>query len=105
MDLLPHSGNSSFDFDTIQLHGDEDQNFISEVKSNFKKKIYKSISPEDFKTTELVDVDWFLIEAKPSSNQMPGGNNTTWDWSDFKNIKAQDVIKHPNWSMGKNEEK
>ena len=76
-----------FDFDTIQLHGDEDQNFISEVKSNFKKKIYKSISPEDFKTTVLIDVDQFLIEAKPSSNQMPGGNNKTWDWSDFENIK------------------
>ena len=76
-----------FDFDTIQLHGDEDQNFISEVKSNFNKKIYKSISPEDFKTTELIDVDQFLIEAKPSSNQMPGGNNTNWDWSDFKNVK------------------
>ena len=76
----------------IQLHGDEDQNFISEVKSNFKKKIYKSISPEDFKTTELVDVDQFLIEAKPSSNQMPGGNNTTWDWSDFKNIKKLPYI-------------
>ena len=76
-----------FDFDTIQLHGNEDQNFISEVKSNFKKKIYKSISPDDFKTTELTDVDKFLIEAKPSSNQMPGGNNTTWDWSDFENSK------------------
>ena len=50
-----------FDFDIIQLHGDEDQNFISEVKSNFKKKIYKSISPEDFKTTGLIDVDQFLI--------------------------------------------
>ena len=76
-----------FDFDIIQLHGDEDQNFISEVKSNFKKKIYKSISPEDFKTTGLIDVDQFLIEAKPSSNQMPGGNNKTWDWSDFENIR------------------
>ena len=30
-----------FDFDTIQLHGSEDQKFINEVKSNFKKKIYK----------------------------------------------------------------
>jgi len=81
-----------FDFDTIQLHGNEDQNFISEVKNNFKKNIYKSISPEDFKTTELIDVDKFLIEAKPSSNQMPGGNNKTWDWSDFKNIKKLPYI-------------
>ena len=81
-----------FDFGTIQLHGNEDQNFISEVKSNFKKKIYKSISPEDFKTTELINIDKFLIEAKPSSNQMPGGNNKTWDWSDFKNIKKLPYI-------------
>jgi phosphoribosylanthranilate isomerase len=81
-----------FDFDTIQLHGNEDQNFISEVKSSFKKNIYKSISPEDFKKTELIDVDHFLIEAKPSSNQMPGGNNKTWDWSDFKNIKKLPYI-------------
>ena len=81
-----------FDFDTIQLHGNEDQKFINKVKSNFKKKIYKSISPEDFKTTELIDVDKFLIEAKPSSNQMPGGNNKTWDWSDFKNIKKLPYI-------------
>jgi len=81
-----------FDFDTIQLHGNEDQSFISEVKRNFKRNIYKSISPEDFKTTELIDVDQFLIEAKPSSNQMPGGNNKTWDWSDFKNIKKLPYI-------------
>ncbi len=81
-----------FDFDTIQLHGNEDQKFISEVKNLFKKKIYKSISPEDFKTTELIDVDQFLVEAKPSSNQMPGGNNKTWDWSNFKNIKKLPYI-------------
>ena len=81
-----------FDFDTIQLHGNEDQNFINQVKSNFKKKIYKSISPEDFKTTELINVDRFLIEAKPFPNQMPGGNNKTWDWSDFKNIKKLPYI-------------
>ena len=81
-----------FDFDTIQLHGNEDQNFISEVKNNFKKNIFKSISPEDFKKTELIDVDQFLIEAKPTSKQMPGGNNKTWDWSNFKNIKKLPYI-------------
>ena len=78
---------SIFDFDTIQLHGDESQSFINEVKKNFEKKIFKSISPEDFEITNLVNVDKFLIEAKPTTNQMPGGNNNTWEWSDFKNTK------------------
>jgi len=27
-----------FDFDTIQLHGEESQDFINEVKNNFKKR-------------------------------------------------------------------
>ena len=27
-----------------------------------------------------------------SLNQIPGGNNTTWDWSDFKNTKKLPYI-------------
>tara|TARA_B100000963_G_scaffold300615_1_gene273043 strand:- start:950 stop:1576 length:627 start_codon:yes stop_codon:yes gene_type:complete len=81
-----------FDFDIIQLHGKESQDFINEVKKNFKKKIFKSISPEDFELTKLVNVDRFLIEAKPTANQMPGGNNNTWEWSDFQNIKKLPYI-------------
>ena len=83
---------SIFDFDTIQLHGDENQDFINEIKKNFKKKIYKSISPEDFEKTNLINVDQYLIEAKPSSNQMPGGNNKTWGWDNFKNSKKLPYI-------------
>ncbi len=81
-----------FDFEIIQLHGDETQNFINKIKSNFNKKIYKSITPENFEKTDLINVDQYLIEAKPSSSQMPGGNNKTWDWSDFKNIKKLPFI-------------
>ena len=81
-----------FDFDTIQLHGEESQDFINEVKNNFNKKIYKSISPEGFKITNLVNVDQFLIESQPTSNQMPGGNNNTWEWSDFQNTKKLPYI-------------
>jgi len=83
---------SVFDFDTVQLHGNESQNLINEVKENFKKKIYKSISPEDFEKTNLINVDKYLIEAKPSSNQMPGGNNKTWEWNNFKNPKKLSYI-------------
>ena len=83
---------SVFDFDTIQLHGNESQELINEVKQNFKKKIYKSISPKEFEKTNLINVDQYLIEDKPSSNQMPGGNNKTWEWNNFKNAKKLPYI-------------
>lgn len=74
-----------FNFQTIQLHGDENQALIDQIKSKFKKKIYKSISPEEFEVTHLKNIDSFLIEAKPNSTDQPGGNNKTWNWSNFKN--------------------
>ena len=33
-----------------------------------------------------------MIEAKPNINQMPGGNNKTWEWSDFKILKKLPYI-------------
>ena len=74
-----------YNFQTIQLHGDENQEFIDKIKSQFQKKIYKSISPEEFKVTNLKNIDRFLIEAKPDLKEQPGGNNKTWNWSNFEN--------------------
>ncbi len=81
-----------FDFDTIQLHGNENQKFINEVKSNFQKKIFKSLSPEEFSENNLSNVDYFLIEGKPEKNDQPGGNNKTWNWSQFSNPKKLPFI-------------
>ena len=74
-----------YNFQTIQLHGNENQELIDKIKSQFQKKIYKSISPEEFKVTDLKNIDQFLIEAKPDLKDQPGGNNKTWNWSNFKN--------------------
>ncbi len=74
-----------YNFQTIQLHGNEDQDLINEIKSLFQKKIYKSISPNEFKVTNLKNIDRFLIEAKPDLKEQPGGNNKTWNWSKFEN--------------------
>ena len=74
-----------FDFDTIQLHGNEDQDLINTIKKKFNKSIYKSITPEKFIGEYFQNVDFFLIEDKPSKEEMPGGNNKTWDWSSFNN--------------------
>ena len=78
-----------FDFNTIQLHGSENQSTIDEIYHHFKKDIYKSISPINFQNTTLKNVVKFLIEGDPSKNDQPGGNNKTWNWNDFKN--SQDL--------------
>ncbi|MDB3863291.1 phosphoribosylanthranilate isomerase [Alphaproteobacteria bacterium] len=78
-----------FDFNTIQLHGSENQSTINEIYHHFKKDIYKSISPINFQNTTLKNVVKFLIEGEPSKNDQPGGNNKTWNWNDFKN--SQDL--------------
>ena len=78
-----------FDFNTIQLHGNENQSTINKIYHHFKKDIYKSISPINFQNTTLKNVVKFLIEGEPSKNDQPGGNNKTWDWNDFKN--SQDL--------------
>ena len=78
-----------FDFNTIQLHGSENQSTINEIYHHFKKDIYKSISPINFRNTTLKNVVKFLIEGDPSKNDQPGGNNKTWNWNDFKN--SQDL--------------
>jgi phosphoribosylanthranilate isomerase len=74
-----------FDFHTIQLHGSENQKFISKVKSTFQKKIFKSLPPEELAENDLSNVDYYLIEGKPEKNDQPGGNNKIWNWSQFSN--------------------
>tara|TARA_B100000965_G_C19573676_1_gene750317 strand:- start:221 stop:844 length:624 start_codon:yes stop_codon:yes gene_type:complete len=76
---------SIYNFQTIQLHGNEDQEFIDQIKLQFQKRIYKSISPKDFMITKLNNIDQFLIEGHSNSNEQPGGNNKTWNWSEFEN--------------------
>ena len=81
-----------FDFHTIQLHGSEDQKFINEVKSKFQKQIFKTLSPEALIENNFSNVDYFLIEGKPEKNEQPGGNNKTWNWSEFYNPKKLPFI-------------
>jgi len=81
-----------FDFHTIQLHGNEDQKFINEVKSKFQKQIFKTLSPEALIENNFSNVDYFLIEGKPEKNEQPGGNNKTWNWSEFSNPKKLPFI-------------
>ncbi len=81
-----------FNFGSIQLHGNETQDFINECKKKFNKPIFKSIYPNDFSKTILQNIDYYLIDSKPSRKQMPGGNNSIWDWTNFNNTKKLPFI-------------
>ena len=69
----------------IQLHGDEDQAYIDEIKNEFDLKIIKKIS---IKTTSDLNkinnfkyVDYLLFDYKPDVNELPGGNSKSFDWN------------------------
>ena len=77
----------------IQLHGDEDQAYIDEIKNEFDLKIIKKIS---IKTTSDLNkinnfkyVDYLLFDYKPDVNELPGGNSKSFDWYLLKAQKIQ----------------
>ena len=74
----------------IQLHGDEDNNYINHLKKEFDLKIIKSIginNKDDLrKMDDLQLSDYFLFDYKPKINELPGGNAKRFDWSLLQNI-------------------
>ena len=75
----------------IQLHGNEDNNYINQLKNEFDLIIIKSIginSKDDFRKMEDLQLsDYFLFDYKPKINELPGGNAKRFDWSLVQNIK------------------
>ncbi len=74
----------------IQLHGNEDNNYINQLKKEFDLKIIKSIginNKDDLrKMDDLQLSDYFLFDYKPKINELPGGNAKKFDWSLLQNI-------------------
>ncbi len=75
----------------IQLHGDENQSYIDEVKNDFKLKIIKKISiktADDLnKISSYRNIDYLLFDYKPNNNELPGGNSKSFDWRLLKGQK------------------
>ena len=75
----------------VQLHGNEDQEYINAIKKNFKVKIIKKISIGVLKDIDQIynydEVDYFLFDYKPKDNELPGGNAKKFDWTLLKDIK------------------
>ena len=78
--------------DYIQLHGNEDKNYISEIKKNNSIKIIKNIavsSKEDLlKIEKYPNADFLLFDYKPTEEELPGGNAKKFSWDLIKDIKT-----------------
>tara|TARA_B100002052_G_C15761925_1_gene542786 strand:- start:38 stop:667 length:630 start_codon:yes stop_codon:yes gene_type:complete len=74
----------------VQLHGEEDEKYINEIKK-FNIKVIKKISVSNKKDIENIknykNVDYFLFDYKPKQNELPGGNAKSFDWNILKEFK------------------
>ena len=77
----------------IQLHGEESQIYIDELKNRFEIKIIKKISIKKIEDLNKINnyskIDYLLFDYKPEINELPGGNSKTFDWSLLKDKKIE----------------
>jgi len=76
--------------DHIQLHGNEDINYINNLRDQFNLKIIKSIGirkkQDLYKVKKFKQIDYFLFDYKPNVNELPGGNAKQFNWDLLNNI-------------------
>ena len=84
---------SSLNLKYIQLHGNEEQLYIDEIKNKFDVKIIKKISINNSKDLSEIEkynnIEYLLFDYKPSNNELPGGNSKSFDWNLLKGQKIK----------------
>ena len=74
------------------MHGNEDKNYIFEIKKKNSIKIIKNISvnsKEDLlKIEKYPNADFLLFDYKPTEEELPGGNAKRFSWDLVKDIKT-----------------
>ncbi|MEE1056634.1 MAG: phosphoribosylanthranilate isomerase [Acutalibacteraceae bacterium] len=74
--------------DIIQLHGDEDKNYIVKMKELSDKPIIKAVrvqSTEQVLLAEKLDCDYLLLDAYSESEY--GGSGKTFNWDIIPQLK------------------
>ena len=69
----------------VQLHGKENNEYISKLKNKFNLKVIKAIGIQKKndlkKIIKYTAADFFLFDYKCKKNELPGGNAKSFDWS------------------------
>tara|TARA_B100001057_G_scaffold495736_1_gene595445 strand:+ start:1563 stop:2192 length:630 start_codon:yes stop_codon:yes gene_type:complete len=76
----------------IQLHGNEDNNYIINLKK-LNVKVIKSLSISKSEDLEKVykynSADYFLFDYKPKKDELPGGNSKSFNWNIIRNYSLK----------------
>ncbi len=73
----------------IQIHGDEDENYIKDIKSldvSIIKKISIKNSDDLKKIEKFPSSDYLLFDYSPKKNELPGGNARSFNWDIIKDL-------------------
>lgn len=74
--------------DMIQLHGDEDEQYILDLRENINNSIIKAIRIKDkvgLKLAENLPCDYLLFDT--FNENVYGGTGESFDWSIIKDVK------------------
>ena len=78
----------------IQLHGNENNDYIKKLKEKNNLIIKKAINIKNENDLHQIRLftraDLFLFDYKPKKNELPGGNAKSFDWS---LLKDQNITK------------
>ena len=70
--------------DYVQLHGNENDRYIYEIKKLNSIKVVKSIPIQNSEDLLIIknytNADMFLFDYKPMKNELPGGNSKQFSW-------------------------
>ena len=84
---------SSLELKHIQLHGNENQLYIDEIKKQFDVKIIKKISINNSEDLNIINkfknIEYLLFDYKPLKYELPGGNSKSFDWNLLKDQKIK----------------
>ncbi len=73
--------------DTVQLHGDEDENYCKKLKKQILNPIIKAVrvrGKEDIEAAKTISSEFFLLDAYKESQY--GGCGDTFDWTMIREV-------------------
>ncbi len=80
---------NEIDLKFVQLHGNEDDNYIEEIKK-LGVRVIKKISIKNYSDLKEIEnykqADYLLFDYKPEKNELPGGNAKSFNWKIIKNL-------------------